>query len=72
MLFHLARFSLFMLSVMASFALAFHSLFQQCQGDLGVAYETFGTSLLAMFNAMLGGKGRLVARWALLGKEREE
>lgn len=56
MIFHLVRFSLFMFVVMASFALAFYSLYSSCTGDLNLTYGTFSTSLLAMFNAMLGGK----------------
>ncbi|CAM9575982.1 unnamed protein product, partial [Laminaria digitata] len=56
MLFHLARFSLFMLVVMVSFALAFFSLYGSCEGDLSSAYGSMGQSLLAMFTAMLGGE----------------
>lgn len=57
MLFHLARFSIFMLVVMCSFALAFHSLYSKCgDGDaLNEVYSTFSDSLLDMFRAMLGG-----------------
>lgn len=56
MLFHLARFSVFMLVIMASFALAFFSLYGSCNGELGTAYATPGVALLSMFKAMLGGK----------------
>lgn len=60
MLFHLFRFSIFMLVVMASFALAFHSLFSHPSCATGDdLYETFRTlhdSLLRMFEAMLGGE----------------
>lgn len=66
MLFHLVRFSLFMLFVMASFALAFYALYGNCTEELRVVYGTFATSLLATFEAMLGGKERYVARWVLL------
>lgn len=47
-----------MLVVMVSFALAFYALFNTCavDSDILAAYGTFGTSLLAMFKAMLGGK----------------
>lgn len=59
MLFHLFRFSIFMLVVMASFALAFHSLFSHpnctAEDDLYEAYRTLHDSLLRMFQAMLGG-----------------
>lgn len=64
MLFHLFRFSVFMLVVMASFALAFHSLFSHpnCTAgdDLYERYRTLHDSLLHMFEAMIGGKARLV------------
>ncbi|CAN0206945.1 unnamed protein product, partial [Hapterophycus canaliculatus] len=58
MLFHLARFSVFMVVVMCSFALAFHSLYSypNC-GDGDELYEVYGTfhdALLDMFRAMLG------------------
>lgn len=58
MLFHLVRFSLFMLVVMLSFALAFYALFNTCGegSEILSIYGTFGSSLLAMFEAMLGGK----------------
>lgn len=59
MLFHLARFSVFMLVVMVSFALAFHSLYSDpnCnEGDeLFESYGSLRESLLDMFRAMLGG-----------------
>ncbi|CAM9651710.1 unnamed protein product [Ectocarpus fasciculatus] len=58
MLFHLARFSVFMLVVMVSFALAFHSLYSDpncSEGDeLFESYSTIRESLLDMFKAMLG------------------
>lgn len=64
MLFHLFRFSIFMLVVMTSFALAFHSLFSHpnCNtgDDLYETYRTLHDSLLQMFEAMLGGKGSLL------------
>ena len=53
MLFHLARFSVFMLLLMAGFALAFYSLYAECDGDLGTAFSTPGVALLSMFKAML-------------------
>lgn len=57
MMFHLVRFSLFMLVVMLSFALAFYSIYNTCVGaELDSAYGTFGSSLLTMFKAMLGGE----------------
>ncbi|CAM9398894.1 unnamed protein product, partial [Laminaria digitata] len=55
MLFHLVRFSLFMLVVMVSFALAFYSIYNTCGDEFDSAYGTFGSSLLTMFKAMLGG-----------------
>ncbi len=59
MLFHLIRFSFFMLVVMSSFALAFHSLYSHpnCEdGDAAYgAYRTIQGSMLEMFKAMLGG-----------------
>lgn len=56
MLFHLARFSLFMLVVMVSFALAFFSLYNTCDGDLFSAFGTMGKSMISMFTAMIGGE----------------
>lgn len=56
MLFHLARFSVFLFVIMAGFALTFYSLFFECvRGDLGESFEDFPSSLLTMFDAMLGG-----------------
>lgn len=59
MLFHLIRFSMFMLVVMVSFAISFHSLYSHPNCSAGDdLYETFGNlhdSLLVMFEAMLGG-----------------
>lgn len=61
MLSHLARFSVFLFVVMASFALAFHAMFFTCDGDLEPdlhdAFGTFWSSLLTMFQAMFGGFG---------------
>ncbi|CAN0037159.1 unnamed protein product, partial [Scytosiphon promiscuus] len=58
MLFHLVRFSIFMVVVMCSFALAFHSLYSSPNcgdgDDLYEVYSTFHDSLLDMFMAMLG------------------
>lgn len=55
MLFHLARFSVFMVVVMVGFALSFLTLFSNCEGELGERFEDFGASLLTLFHAMLGG-----------------
>ena len=55
---HLARFAVFLLVVMASFALAFHALFFTCDGvepSLEDAFGTFWRSMLTMFESMLGG-----------------
>lgn len=52
MLEHLLRFSVFILAIMGSFALAFMALFSLCDGDL--VFTNFGSSLLTMFGAMLG------------------
>ncbi|CAN0000111.1 unnamed protein product, partial [Laminaria digitata] len=68
MLFHLARFSVFMLVTMASFALAFYSLYGSCNGDLRTAYSTPSVALLSMFKAMLGGK-RHIAIHSYIGRD---
>ena len=59
---HLARFTVFLLVVMASFALAFHALFFTCDGvelssedALEDEFGTFWRSMLTMFESMLGG-----------------
>lgn len=57
MMAHLARFTVFLLVVMASFAVAFQTLFFTCIGlepTLDEAYGTFWRSLLTMFESMLG------------------
>ena len=60
MLFHLFKFSVFLLVLMVGFALAFHSLFSLCtdgEDMLGEAFGDFWHSLLFMFDAMLGSPG---------------
>lgn len=58
MLSHLARFSVFLVVVMASFAVAFHALFFACEkqqaADLVEYFGSFWTSLLFLFRAMFG------------------
>lgn len=58
MLSHLARFSVFLVVVMASYALAFHSLYVTCDSanapELAPAFGTFWSSWLFLFGAMLG------------------
>lgn len=63
-----------MLVVMVSFALAFYALFNTCavDSDILAAYGTFGTSLLAMFKAMLGGEwGEAIGSAPMHGDGRE-
>ncbi|CAN0086160.1 unnamed protein product [Ascophyllum nodosum] len=62
MLSHLARFTVFLLVIMASFALAFHAIFDTCDHqhdnfdgigpDLVDSFGTFWSSLLTLFEAM--------------------
>lgn len=61
-----------MLVVMVSFALAFYALYNTCAdgSEIFAAYGTFGTSLLAMFKAMLGGKWGEAVGSALMDGER--
>lgn len=40
---------------MFGYALSFLMLFSNCTGNLGASFEDFGTSLLTLFHAMLGG-----------------
>lgn len=60
---HLARFSAFVILVMASFALAFHALFAHCANEeigvgevnhLEISFGTLGASLVSVFEAALG------------------
>lgn len=55
MMFHLARFSLFLLVIMIGFSISFFSLFSECDGDVGDNFQDFGKSMLTLFHAMLGG-----------------
>lgn len=56
MLSQLARFSLFLVVLMTSFALTFHALFYACGDDVdtGESFGSFTASLLTTFAAMLG------------------
>lgn len=54
MLFHLGRFSIFLAAVVTGYALSFEALFSNCNGDLGDAFGTFGTSFITLCEAMLG------------------
>lgn len=57
MISHLARFSVFVIVIMTSFALAFSVLFMRCYDEntkLDSAYGSLSSSILTMFQAMLG------------------
>lgn len=65
MLFHLLRFSVFLVVIMTSFAVAFFAMFSICRddddetelNDLGTQFKTLSSSLLFTFDAMLGSPG---------------
>lgn len=50
------RFGVFIVVVMAGFALAFHAVFASCEGasDLGRSFGTFPSAMLYVFEAPLG------------------
>lgn len=55
MLFHLLRFSFFLLVHLIGFAVTFEALFKDCEDELGYSFRDFGASILTLFGAMLGG-----------------